>query len=143
MNPTDSQHRILATHVGSLPRPAPLLDLMKERLAGNHDNDEAYDAAVHEAVANTVQMQIDDGVGITEYSATDEEYFHAVGAALRVEYKAIVDAGFLVQVDDPFMADVFVDPTLSKADQVRRADLHVEVINEALRGIAPERVRFH
>ena len=83
------------------------------------------------------------GVGINEYSKSDEEYLHAVGAAMRVEYKAIVDAGFKVQVDDPFMADVFSDPALSDAEKARRADLHVEVINEALQGIAPEQVRFH
>ena len=83
------------------------------------------------------------GVGINEYYATDEEYLHAVGAAMRVEYKAIVDAGFQVQVDDPFMADVFSDPHLDDNEKARRADLHVEVINEALRGIPQEKVRFH
>ena len=83
------------------------------------------------------------GVGINTYYANDEEYLHAVGAAMRVEYKAIVDAGFQVQIDDPFMADVFSDPGLDDREKTRRADLHVEVINEALRGIPPEQVRFH
>jgi len=107
------------------------LDNLKAALAGRSHVD-----AFVPAVAPS-------GVGVNEYYKTDEEYFHAVGAALRTEYKAIVDAGFLLQVDDPFMADVFVDETLSKDDQARRADLHVEVINEALRGIPAERVRFH
>ena len=107
------------------------LDNLKAALAGRSHVD-----AFVPAVAPS-------GVGVNEYYKTDEEYFHAVGAALRTEYKAIVDAGFLLQVDDPFMADVFVDETLSKDDQARRADLHVEVINEALRGIPVERVRFH
>ena len=107
------------------------LDNLKAALAGRSHVD-----AFVPAVAPS-------GVGVNEYYKTDEEYFHAVGAALRTEYRAIVDAGFLLQVDDPFMADVFVDETLSKDDQARRADLHVEVINEALRGIPAERVRFH
>ena len=54
------------------------------------------------------------GVGANEYYRTDEEYLHAVAEAMHTEYRAIVDAGFLLQIDD-----------------------------HGLRGIAPERVRFH
>lgn len=83
------------------------------------------------------------GVGNNVYYRSEEDYLHAVGAAMRVEYQAIVDAGFQLQVDDPFMADVFSDPKLTDAEKSRRADLHVEVINDALDGIPVERVRFH
>ena len=83
------------------------------------------------------------GVGVNEHYRNEEDYLHAVGAAMRVEYKRIVDAGFQLQVDDPFMADVFSDPTLDDLQKRKRADLHVEVINEALSGIPAERVRFH
>ena len=40
------------------------------------------------------------------------EFFHAGGAALRTEYEAIADAGFLVQIDDPFLSENFADPKL-------------------------------
>jgi 5-methyltetrahydropteroyltriglutamate--homocysteine methyltransferase len=83
------------------------------------------------------------GVGHNEYYRTDEEYFHAVGEAMRTEYRAIVDAGFLLQVDDPFLSDVYGDETLSVAEKARKAHVFVEAVNHALRGIAPEKVRFH
>jgi 5-methyltetrahydropteroyltriglutamate--homocysteine methyltransferase len=83
------------------------------------------------------------GVGANEYYRTDEEFFHAVGAALRTEYKAIVDAGFLLQIDDPFLSENFGDPSLDPARRSAIASIYVEAINESLRGIPPERVRFH
>jgi 5-methyltetrahydropteroyltriglutamate--homocysteine methyltransferase len=83
------------------------------------------------------------GVGINEYYKTDEEYFHAVAAELNKEYKAIVAAGILVQVDDPFLPDIFVDPHLDRAQMRRRAEIYVEAANVALKGIPPEKVRFH
>ena len=83
------------------------------------------------------------GVGINEYYKSDEEYFHAVAAAMSKEYKAIADAGILVQIDDPFLADIFVEPGLDDKAMARRADIYVEAINEGLKGIPVERVRFH
>jgi 5-methyltetrahydropteroyltriglutamate--homocysteine methyltransferase len=83
------------------------------------------------------------GVGGNEYYATEEEFFHAVGAALRTEYNAIVDAGFLLQIDDPFLSEVFVDPRFDTAQQHRRANMYVEAVNESIRGIPAEKVRYH
>jgi 5-methyltetrahydropteroyltriglutamate--homocysteine methyltransferase len=83
------------------------------------------------------------GVGINEYYKSDEDYFHAVAAALGKEYKAIVAAGILVQVDDPFLPDIFFEPGLDDAQKKRRAEIYVEAINLALTGIPPEMVRFH
>ncbi|MBV8534320.1 MAG: cobalamin-independent methionine synthase II family protein [Alphaproteobacteria bacterium] len=83
------------------------------------------------------------GVGINEYYKSEEEYFHAVAAAMAKEYKTIADAGILVQIDDPFLADIFVEPGLDDADKRRRADIYVEAINIGLKGIPEERVRFH
>ena len=83
------------------------------------------------------------GVGINEYYKSDEDYFHALAAEMGKEYKAIVDAGLLVQVDDPFLADIFVEPDLDDAQKRRRAEIYVEAINVALKGIPTERVRFH
>ena len=47
------------------------------------------------------------GVGKNEYYSTQEEYFHALAAAMHEEYQTIVDAGFLVQIDDPFLTELF------------------------------------
>ncbi|HUI15122.1 MAG TPA: cobalamin-independent methionine synthase II family protein [Xanthobacteraceae bacterium] len=83
------------------------------------------------------------GVGLNEYYKSDEEYFHALAAELGKEYRAIADAGILVQIDDPFLPDIFVEPDLDRAQMRRRAEIYVEATNTALKGISPERVRFH
>src|SRR5262249_56526976 len=57
------------------------------------------------------------GVGVNEYYKTDEEYFHALAAELGKEYSAIVDAGILVQIDDPFLPDIFYAVDLHHAQQ--------------------------
>jgi 5-methyltetrahydropteroyltriglutamate--homocysteine methyltransferase len=241
--------RILTTHVGSLPRPAALLDAMKAKLEGNAPPD--YERRVREAVAECVRKQVEagidivsdgeqskpgffsyvrerlagfepkpdhkvelfpaevrafpeyyeqyfkeamlggaiarfaplvctgpvsyrsveplrrdidnlkaamsaasarsafmpaiapTGVGSNAYYKSDEEYLHAVGTAMRTEYQAIVDAGLLLQVDDPFLCDVLVDPRLEPKERRRLARLHVEVVNESIAGIPQDRIRFH
>ena len=248
---TRSFDRILTTHVGSLPRPYDLLDLMKGVLVGAAVDRAVYDARVKRAVAECVRKQVEtgidivsdgeqskpgffsyvrerldgfearpqqkrqmfaaevaafpeyyeryfreammggavapvvplvctgpvayrgeealkrdidnlkaaaadahalgafmpavapSGVGTNEYYKTEEEFFHAVGAALRTEYKAIVDAGLQLQVDDPFLCDVFADPELDAARRRARAEMYVEAVNEALSGIPAEKVRYH
>ena len=251
MTNQQNTHRILTTHVGSLPRPKDLLDLMKAKISGVAYDTTAYEARIHSAVADCVRQQAEtgidivndgeqskpgfftyvrerlegfeprpeqrmkgwplevaafpeyyeqyfreamaggavvpvvpmvctrpirycgeralnrdienlkaavpglpaqavfmssvapSGVGSNEFYPTEEEFFHAAGAALRTEYKAIVDAGFLVQIDDPFLTDIFSDPSLNASQRDRRAMMFVEAINESLRGIPTERVRFH
>ena len=246
-----SVERILTTHVGSLPRPHDLLDLMKAKFAGEPVDAAAYDARVREAVAESVRQQAESGIDIVadgeqskpgfftyirerlsgfeprpglnvpffeaevqafpdyykeyfaramgggavapmvpmvctgpvtyrgeaalardianlkaalngvetkaafmpsvapsgaghnEYYRTDEEYFHAVGDALRHEYQAIVNAGFALQIDDPFLSDIYCDIRLDENARRRKAEIFVEAVNHALRGIAPENVRFH
>jgi len=243
--------RIPITHVGSLPRPHDLLDLMKARLAGQSYDRERYASRVKSAVAECVRQQVECGIdivsdgeqskpgfftyirerlagfeprpgkkvaffdaerqafpeyyqeyfaramtggsiapvvpmvctgpvsykgeqalrrdidnlkaavaaagaksafmpsvapsgaGANEYYKTDEEFFFAVAEALRHEYQAIVDAGFYLQIDDPFMTDNFSDPALDDRQRRRFAELHVESINHALRGIPADKVRFH
>jgi 5-methyltetrahydropteroyltriglutamate--homocysteine methyltransferase len=83
------------------------------------------------------------GIGSNAYYKSDEEYLHAVGAAMRTEYQAIVDAGLFLQIDDPFLCDVLVDPRLEPKERRRLAALHVDVVNESIKGIPEERVRFH
>jgi 5-methyltetrahydropteroyltriglutamate--homocysteine methyltransferase len=243
--------RILTTHVGSLPRPHDLLDMMKARLEGRAFDDAAYQARVRDAVAVCVRQQADtgidivcdgeqskpgfftyvrerldgfearpqqrrtnfaaevaafpeyyeqyfrtamlggsvapavplvctgpiryrgeaalqrdidnlkaalagvphhaafmpsvapSGVGENEYYSTDEAFFLAVGEALHTEYQAIVDAGFILQIDDPFLSDLYGDPSFDTAQRHARAEIYVAAINASLRGISPERVRYH
>jgi len=244
-------NRIQTTHVGSLPRPHDLLDLMKTRLAGQPLDRERYASRVKSAVAECVRKQVDcgidivadgeqskpgfftyirerlagfeprpgkkvaffdaerqafpeyyeeyfkramtggsiapavpivctgpiqykgeqalrrdidslkaamkaagakaafmpsvapSGLGSNEYYKSDEEFFFAVADALKTEYKAIVDAGLYLQIDDPFTTDNFSDPTLDDQERRRLAEIHVEAINHALAGIPAEKVRYH
>ena len=245
--------RIQTTHIGSLPRPHAVLDMMKAKFAGQPYDKKTYDATITKAVADSVRKQVDcgidivtdgevskpgfftyiqerlegfesrpkqkmllfqqevaafpeyyaqyfkdammggaivplspvvcvapvkyrgekhlqididnvkaaakaagvpdhhvflpatapSGVGINEYYKSEEEYFHALAAELNKEYKAIVAAGILVQVDDPFLPDIFFEPGLDNAQKKRRAEIYVEATNAALKGIPAEMVRFH
>jgi 5-methyltetrahydropteroyltriglutamate--homocysteine methyltransferase len=83
------------------------------------------------------------GVGLNEYYKTQEEYFHALAAELNKEYRAITDAGILLQVDDPFLPDIFYEPGLDEKQMKRRAEIYTEATNVALKGIPAEQVRFH
>ncbi len=83
------------------------------------------------------------GFGRNDYYANDTEYYAAVADAMRVEYQGIVDAGFILQVDDPWLIEILSDPTLDAAARRADAGRHVEILNHALRGIAPEKIRLH
>lgn len=78
------------------------------------------------------------------YYASAEEYLTALADAMRVEYKAIVDAGLVLQIDDPRMATHYNrTPDASIEDCRKFIALRVEAVNHALRGIPEDRVRFH
>jgi 5-methyltetrahydropteroyltriglutamate--homocysteine methyltransferase len=75
---------------------------------------------------------------------TDEEYLFAIAEAMHEEYTAIVDAGFLLQIDDPRLVTYYImSPTSTVQDCRRWAEVRVEALNHALRGIPRDRVRFH
>ena len=79
-----------------------------------------------------------------EFYRTEEEYEQALADALREEYRAIVDAGFVVQLDDPrLVTQYMMTPNLSVADCRKWAARRIEAINYSLRGIPREKVRFH
>lgn len=252
-----STDRILTTHVGSLARPAPLLELLREREHERPYDEEALDRAIADAVRDRVQIQVDAGIdvvtdgemskvsfltyvkdrlsgfdaehgesllppswqkeiddfpeyygeylgkykntvapmkvmictgpvsyagqeqlatdvenlraaidaadlhgrerpeaflpssspagfGRNEHYADDEEYLVAVGAAMREEYRSIVDAGLILQVDDPWLIEILTDDGVSDpADRARRAEFHVELLNDALRGLPQDQIRLH
>ncbi len=80
-----------------------------------------------------------------DFYATADQYLEAVAEALRVEYEAIVAAGFLVQIDAPDlgMGRHTMYRHASVAEYLARAERHVEVLNHALRNIPGSRLRMH
>ena len=80
-----------------------------------------------------------------EYYKSDEECLFAIGAAMRTEYKMIVDAGFLLQLDDARAAVTYdrMVPPAAFADYRKWVDMHMEVLNHAIEGLPPDRIRYH
>jgi len=252
-----SKKRILTTHVGSLPRPADLIEMLKKRQAGEPIDDQAIDARIKSAVNASVRQQAEAGIDVVsdgemskigfipyinerlegfewlgyganqsywgksreakafpdyyewaakqsgtaggtgtmrwtatgpvkyrghaalkkdidnftaalkgvkteeafipsisvgniadwnknEFYKTADDYLEAIANAMHEEYQAIVDAGFLVQVDDPNLATYYVLHPELDVKQVREwANICVEALNHALRGIPREKIRYH
>ena len=250
-----SVDRILTTHVGSLPRPDDLFEMMLKRMDGEPIDENAYAARVQKAVVDCVKQQLDAGLDVVsdgemgkpsfityatqrlagletrqgvrpspfsntretkdfpeyyqsavaeqvsarrrralmvctgpikykghaqlksdletlksalkgvsateafvpaiapsnvetttpnEYYPTPEAYVFAIAEAMREEYKAIVDAGFLLQIDDPFLVTFYITrPDLSIAECRKWAEMRVEALNTAIAGIPADKIRFH
>ncbi|HWC29809.1 MAG TPA: cobalamin-independent methionine synthase II family protein [Dehalococcoidia bacterium] len=79
-----------------------------------------------------------------EYYKSDEEFVYAIAEAMRPEYQAIVDAGFVLQIDDPDLGDGWqMFPGMSVAEYHKYAEMRIDALNHALRGIPEDRIRFH
>jgi len=79
-----------------------------------------------------------------EYYKSDEEYVYAIADALAEEYRAIVDAGFVLQVDDAVLANMYDYLTEQSPKKYRDwAELRVAALNKALKGIPEDRIRYH
>jgi len=79
-----------------------------------------------------------------EYYPSQEAYLYAIAEAMREEYRAIGEAGFVLQIDDPRLVTYYVANPGASIEQCRQwAELRVEVLNYALRDIPAEQVRFH
>ena len=76
---------------------------------------------------------------------TEEEFIFACADAMREEYKAIVDAGLILQLDDPSIAENWdmVNPEPSVKDYRKFSMVRVEALNHAIRGLPEDRIRFH
>ena len=84
------------------------------------------------------------GFGRNEYYPSESEFLTAVAEALREEYLGIVESGFLLQIDDPWLIEILTDDGEAEpAGRQRRAHEHIEVLNHALRGIPADRIRLH
>jgi len=79
-----------------------------------------------------------------EYYPTEEAYLFAIADAMHEEYKAIVNAGFVLQIDDPDLADAWqMFPQMSVADYRKYQEMRIDALNHGLRDLPIDRVRFH
>jgi len=79
-----------------------------------------------------------------EHYPDEETFVYAIAEAMREEYQGIVDAGFLLQIDDPDLPDGWqMYPQMSIKDYRRYATLRADALNHALRGIPTEKIRLH
>ena len=85
------------------------------------------------------------GRGQNRYYATEEEYVFAIAEALKTEYKAIVDAGFILQIDDPGLGETWdmLIPAPPLEDYQKMQARNIDALNHALAGIPEDRVRYH
>jgi 5-methyltetrahydropteroyltriglutamate--homocysteine methyltransferase len=109
--------------------------ILKAALAGK-SYEEAFVPSVSPSLLANFQRDL--------FYKTGDDYLFAIADALAEEYKAIVEAGFLVQIDDPGLLSYHMrNPDLTMDEWRRWAAVQVEALNHALRGIPPEKVRHH
>jgi 5-methyltetrahydropteroyltriglutamate--homocysteine methyltransferase len=110
---------------------------------------ESFKAALHAAgVTEAFVPAIAPGmVGRDQnrYYPTEEAYRFALAEALKTEYRAIVDAGFILQIDDPGLGETWdmIIPTPTLAEYRKMQAINIEALNHALAGIPEDRVRYH
>jgi 5-methyltetrahydropteroyltriglutamate--homocysteine methyltransferase len=82
---------------------------------------------------------------LNAYYDTDEAYLDAIAREISKEYRAVVDAGYILQVDAPDLAmeRVLLYQDLTDAEFAEQVEKHVEALNKALEGIPHDRVRLH
>ena len=104
----------------------------------------AEKAGAEEVFMTAVSPSDVEGQQPNQFYKTAEEYLHAIADAMHEEYRAIVDAGIILQIDDPRLLTYYISrPDLSVEDCRRWAKVRVAALNHALRGIPTDRVRFH
>jgi len=97
-----------------------------------------------EAFMPSISLANVENWNVNEYYKNEDDYLTALADAMHEEYKGIVDAGFLVQVDDPRLITYYmVEPDKTVAECRRWAEKRVEALNYALRDIPREKVRYH
>lgn len=83
-------------------------------------------------------------IGENRYYRSEEEYREALANALREEYRAIIDAGLILQIDDPALIEILNENPESTVEERRKlAAAHVEQVNHAIRGLPSDRIRAH
>ena len=99
------------------------------------------DVAVTEAF---MPATIPEHVASNAFYSSEDEFDEAVSEALREEYRAILDAGLVLQIDDPMLIEILNEhPDRDLPTRRKSAQRHVDVLNHALRGFAEDRIRLH
>jgi 5-methyltetrahydropteroyltriglutamate--homocysteine methyltransferase len=106
---------------------------LKSALDGKHYTEVFMSAALPTGLAGHAN----------EYYSSSEEYLTALADACHEEYRAIIDAGFLIQLDDPAASGLWGHAEAEPAERDRRVAETVELINYTLRDIPPEKIRYH
>jgi 5-methyltetrahydropteroyltriglutamate--homocysteine methyltransferase len=108
-------------------------------------NEAIHAAAVQEAFIPAVAPGTIEGQRPNEHYPSTEAYLFAIADAMRHEYRAIVDAGFLLQVDDPRTAVMYDlhDPAPGREEYRAYVEVRLAALARALAGIPPDRVRYH
>jgi 5-methyltetrahydropteroyltriglutamate--homocysteine methyltransferase len=101
-------------------------------------------AGVEEGFMTAVAPASASRIGNTYYK-TEEELLYACADAMREEYKAILDGGLILQLDDPAIAENWdqINPEPSVEDYQKFTMVRVEALNYAIRGLPQDRIRFH
>lgn len=122
---------------------APVAYTGHDQVQADIDNLQAAVAA-HDAEDAFLCATSPRGFGENRYYATDTEYLEAVAAALSQEYRAITDAGLVVQVDDPWLVEILTGDGATPWEQrVRAANEHIDILNGALADVPTEQTRLH
>src|SRR2546423_563612 len=143
--------RILTTHVGSLVRPPEFVDFLLKQQNDEPYDPREYDECLKRSVADVVRRQKEAGIDIVsdgEYGKTmswSRYVLERMSGLEEREDNAVVDAGLFVQVDDAFLTssyDLMVPPKTLK-DYRKWAQVRIEALNHALKGIPEEKSRYH
>lgn len=111
------------------------LALFKDALKGQNPDEVFYTAVAPASVGYDANQ---------EFYKSDEEYVYAIADALAEEYRAIIDAGFILQVDDAVLANMYDYLTEQSPKRYREwAELRVAALNKALKGLPEDRIRYH
>lgn len=78
-----------------------------------------------------------------EYYGSRDEYLSALAAACHTEYRSIIEAGFLIQLDDPSASQLWGYRDLPEAERTQRIGEAIDLINASLEGIPADRIRYH
>jgi 5-methyltetrahydropteroyltriglutamate--homocysteine methyltransferase len=106
---------------------------------------EKTDSRVTEWFMNAPSPGIIATTMLNAYYESDDAYLDAVSREIAKEYKAVIDAGFVLQIDAPDLAmeRVLLYQDLTDAEFAEQVEIHVDALNKALEGLPPEQVRLH
>jgi 5-methyltetrahydropteroyltriglutamate--homocysteine methyltransferase len=124
----------------------PIAYIGREELQTDIDNlkQALNEVGVHEGFMTAISPSNLELYYENRFYGSDEEYLVALADAMHVEYKTIVDAGLLLQIDDPRMATHYNRSIDASIEDCRKfIAVRIEAVNHALRGIPADRVRFH